>query len=570
MGLIGKNTENYGAVETSYDSAESSLWVRESNNESLMSAFADDDERRQAIKACFAQLVILTILSCIAFFCLSSSEGAMRSNAEKGVWMIGNSSTAVTVGPLHFEQQLDHFGERNHNTWLNTYFTSNDFFGGPGHPILVIMGGEGPVEDILYPFVSNRLAREFSAYVLQTEHRFYGSSKPVGDHPTSGDFKAYLAPEQAMADYIQLILHVQDQLGCSADKSSFEYCPIITIGGSYPGFLSAMMRLVHPDVVDISYASSAPLMLYEHFPDFDTNGYFDKVAQVADMAVPGCVEATYKTSKELNEWVLDEEASGALSEIAGQLGICVDSLPSYLHTLSRVDLGAELTILLVTSNADLNMQYYPPSKGAGLVQACGIMMEDSTKTTATQRYAKFLTWKRKFGVEPSKWDCFDLSSEIPNGPNASLSTADWSGTGGGPVGEAWEFQICRDLVAQTGFAGSEKMFYPPRPWKLDWLSQHCQARFGVLPQPHRLIDMWHFDKLVSETSHILFTNGLVDGWSASSYLHDLSDTIVALNFPNGAHHSDLGHKWPRPDDTPDIIEGHNQITKILGEWLAQM
>mmetsp|Transcript_16277 Transcript_16277/g.23639 ORF Transcript_16277/g.23639 Transcript_16277/m.23639 type:complete len:137 (+) Transcript_16277:745-1155(+) len=34
------------------------------------------------------------------------------------------------------------------------------------------------------------------------------------------------------------------------------------LGGSYPGFLSAMMRFLHPGVVDIGYASSAPLPLY--------------------------------------------------------------------------------------------------------------------------------------------------------------------------------------------------------------------------------------------------------------------------------------------------------------------
>lgn len=35
-----------------------------------------------------------------------------------------------------------------------------------------------------------------------------------------------------------------------------------TAGGSYPGWLSAMMRIRYPEVVDISYAASAPLGFY--------------------------------------------------------------------------------------------------------------------------------------------------------------------------------------------------------------------------------------------------------------------------------------------------------------------
>jgi hypothetical protein len=52
-------------------------------------------------------------------------------------------------------------------------------------------------------------------------------------------------------------------------------------------------------------------------------------------------------------------------------------------------------------------------------------------------------------------------------------------------------------------------------------------------------------------------------------LEDLSDTILALNFPNGAHHSDLGHDWPL-NDTKDIEEGHDQIIEILGGWLGDL
>ena len=184
--------------------------------------------------------------------------------------------------PRYFDQQLiDHFDSENNQTWSHPYFVSDTHFAGPGHPILVIIGGEGPVTNILYPFVSEKMAKDFGAFVLQTEHRFYGHSQPVGYNVSNRDFDLYLSPEQALADWILLIRHVQVKLGCAIhDKTSPNYCPVVTIGGSYPGFLSAMMRLNYPKVVDVGYASSAPLKLYEHSPDFDGDGYYDFVTKV--------------------------------------------------------------------------------------------------------------------------------------------------------------------------------------------------------------------------------------------------------------------------------------------------
>lgn len=105
------------------------------------------------------------------------------------------------------------------------------------------------------------------------------------------------------------------------------------------------------------------------------------------------------------------------------------------------------------------------------------------------------------------------------------------------TGRTWEFQLCSDLIVRTGFS-AESMFIE-REWTLEWLADHCESRgFGVEPQPYRLVDQWGFNDLVGNgASRILFTNGLNDGWSVLSILEDLSDTLVTLNFPNGAHHS---------------------------------
>jgi Serine carboxypeptidase S28 len=266
-------------------------------------------------------------------------------------------------------------------------------------------------------------------------------------------------------------------------------------------------------------------------------------------------------------------------EWAKSLGFCLDTVPSYIQ--SRDVLAEELLMLVVTSNADFNMDYYPPTNDTDLVKTCRIFAD--TNTPHLDRYRNFLQFKRELLSEqdddnapsPSQQQesptCFAWDSELPLGPNATLSTADWSGAGDGTTAQSWEFQICRDLVVQTGW-GSKSMFVPSRQWSLQWLSDHCWSRFHIRPLPGRMQNLWHFDasSLINRTSHILFTNGLQDGWSVSSYQTNLSKTILALNFPNGAHHSDLSHEWPVPGETEDLIKGHESILNIVRQWLYEI
>jgi pimeloyl-ACP methyl ester carboxylesterase len=460
---------------------------------------------------------------------------------------------------LYFEDQLaDHFSD-SEVTWPHRYYTSDKYWGGPGNgnPIFMIMGGEGAVQNILYPFVSEVLAKEFNGFVLQTEHRFYGTSQPTNkpkSESTNKELRHMLSPEQAMADFVMLLRHVQDELKCSTDRKSPEYCPVITVGASYPGFLAAMMRYVYPDVVDFAYASSSPLPLYAQ--QLDENAYFEKITQVAEESSPGCAAAVKETLVDMQ--AILEEAND-YKKVAHNMGICVDTLPRYITDI-KIFRNA-VSMIAGTSFADFNMAYYPPSESSDLVVACKIFQRKSQ--TSLEKMKAFYQLK-----DDSEWNCFDLRTEMPEGKNSTVSSADWSGVGAGNTGRMWDFQTCRDLVVRAGF--SNKTMFIPREWTIEWLTEHCHERFGVTPQPYHMLDIWGFDDLVGNGgSHIIFTNGLNDGWAVASHLTDLSDTIVAINFPNGAHHSDLGHEWPL-NDTKDVEEGHAKIVKILGEWLDDL
>eukprot|EP00586_Coscinodiscus_wailesii_P012319 CAMPEP_0172506570 /NCGR_PEP_ID=MMETSP1066-20121228/196254_1 /TAXON_ID=671091 /ORGANISM="Coscinodiscus wailesii, Strain CCMP2513" /LENGTH=201 /DNA_ID=CAMNT_0013283653 /DNA_START=23 /DNA_END=624 /DNA_ORIENTATION=+ len=148
----------------------------------------------------------------------------------------GDSSTASNGGIPDDDTDTP---RRRPTVWSQRYYASDTHFKGPGHPIFLVMGGEGaipPKTGLFYPFVTDVLARAFGAFVLQPEHRFYGASQPLGDtgNVTNDDLKTLMTSEQAMWDAVRLVRFVQTRvLGCSIDRrdGGGGYCPVITVGG---------------------------------------------------------------------------------------------------------------------------------------------------------------------------------------------------------------------------------------------------------------------------------------------------------------------------------------------------
>lgn len=435
---------------------------------------------------------------------------------------------------------------------------------GAGSPIFLVMGGEGaisPETGLFYPFVTDRLAKTFGAYVLQPEHRYYGESIPLNVTKEYDPRPEMLTPEQALYDAVRLTRHVQDLLLCSQDKTSPEYCPVISVGGSYPGFLSMAARLRFPHVVDMAYAASAPVQFYAQ--QVHAHEYYDHISHVAETCLRGCAGAVKSTLTVLAEQYKSLSSRQQIQQAASSLGYCPESVPMYMTTNGQ-KFQEELFMIVGYTFANDNMAYYPPNNTTKLYASCTAFMDLSK--TPTERAKLFF---QQHFLRNNNKTCIDMSLQLPTGPNATMSGGDWSGVGSGKDGESWDFQTCGMLVEAIGFSSSS--MFPVRPWTRKWLSHHCRNRFGVIPQPNLLASRWHFDNLVeTNTSRILFTNGLLDGWSVGGVLTNLSDSLISLNFPNGAHHSDLSHQGPSERDTLDIREGFNKIEQLLGEWLRSV
>lgn len=462
--------------------------------------------------------------------------------------------------PRFYKDQLvDHFDTSNTATWSQRYYAKRKYFRGPGHPIFLVIGGEGANDQgMFYPFIERNLASHFGAYVLHPEHRFYGISQPLAYNASVPELLQLLTPDQAMADMLQLTNHYRKMLGCSMKRSSKYYCPIMTTGGSYPGFLAAMMRLIYPEDVDMAYASSAPLKLYSK--QASQWGYFEMITQAADRADPGCSVAVKETLTAVQDIFSHfKEGDDAFAALAYErLNVCPGSIPAYID--SGPYFSQELFQIIETSFADANMiGNYPPSNHTWFAQLCQVF----TNETAKDPLEKLTNFWLNLEIQDKSVDCFKMDFQMSEGSKATISSADWSGLGPGRDGRMWEFQCCTSLTPEMGF--SEDSMFPYREWTYEWLTKHCVDRFGVVGDPLEMVEKWGFDDLVGAgASRIIFTNGGNDMWAPGSYTHNLSDSIIAINMPNGAHHSEV---YALANDLPDIKAAQKQIMTLMGDWL---
>jgi hypothetical protein len=102
-------------------------------------------------------------------------------------------------------------------------------------------------------------------YVL--EHRYYGSSQPFGDWST-GNLR-YLNSSQALADLDYFIKGMNVAIRNKYGVGVHEW---LTIGGSYPGALSAWFKSLYTSA-SAAWSSSGVIDAIRDYSQYDSNNY---------------------------------------------------------------------------------------------------------------------------------------------------------------------------------------------------------------------------------------------------------------------------------------------------------
>ena len=195
----------------------------------------------------------------------------------------------ATNATTHFFDNaiLDHFGGPVSH-WSQRFYIDQRYWCGDGCPIFLYIGGEGPQGAPSDHMFISTLAQEYSALMIALEHRYYGESYPVEDMSVAN--LRYLNSNQALADLATFIGYVRAHVP-GQDTSSTPPLELIapaarsrwvSFGGSYPGALSAWLKLKYPASVAGAVSSSAP---------YHAQSNFEQYAQVGSPQLMGWLDA---------------------------------------------------------------------------------------------------------------------------------------------------------------------------------------------------------------------------------------------------------------------------------------
>ncbi|GBF97767.1 hypothetical protein Rsub_10192 [Raphidocelis subcapitata] len=488
-------------------------------------------------------------------------RGAARAAAASAVPPAAPPSPLAAApldGPLkHCEERwraatLDHFswsapevpGARAFNQRF--YVCARQRWRAPDGPIFFYAGNEADV--LLYVNHTGLMfenARRFGALLVFAEHRYYGLSKPFG-----GDTRAHmgwLTTEQALADYADLLTELKEELGAPD-------APVVAFGGSYGGMLAAWFRIKYPHIVDGAIAASAPIWnFYGEDPPFDSGSFAEGVtydATPAAGAPRSCAPRARGAWAAMGRLGGDAEGRATLRRA---LRIC-DSV-----ALDDSEDVEELRDWLASAFDYMAMGNFPyPSgymlNGNGELPAFPMRAACEALDAADDDGGEGLLR----GVAEAAGVFYNYTRSLPCfdpgfGPNPETDED----------GNFWDYQWCTEMLMPASKDGVNDMFWP-EPFNLTAAIENCNATWGVQPSRLKAQTEWG-GRRIEAASNIVFSNGLYDPWHGGGVLGDVSDSVVAVIIPEGAHHLDL--MFSHPDDPRSVTDARRREMEHVRRWV---
>lgn len=437
----------------------------------------------------------------------------------------------------YLSQQIDHFGFDENLTFQQRYLIADQHWKKDNGPILFYTGNEG---DITW-FCNNTgfmwdVAEELNAMLVFAEHRYYGESLPFGNESFSDSKHLnYLTSEQALADFAVLIEYLKETV------AGARYSPVIAIGGSYGGMLAAWFRMKYPHVVVGALAASAPIW---QFGDLVPCGaYFTIVTNDFKKSGTGCSESIRNSWSAINHL---SSTDAGLQWLSSTFHLC--------SPLKNLQDAAMLKSWLSETWVDLAMVDYPykadflqPLPAWPVQEVCKFLKDPSlSDKLLLQNVYQAVNVYYNYSAEAS---CFDMSETATKNL--------------GQLG--WYYQVCTEMVMPMCTDGVNDMFEPQK-WDFDVLSEECFRLWGVRPRPSWVLSMYG-GKNISSHSNIIFSNGGLDPWSAGGVTQNISDSLVAIMIPDGAHHLDLRSR--NPHDPKSVQQARLLEVHYMKQWIEK-
>merc|ERR1712002_205565 len=433
-----------------------------------------------------------------------------------------------------FQQELDHFSATENRTWNQRYWENMEFYN-DGGPAFIMIGGEGEASAGWMQYGQwYKWAEQQGAAMFQLEHRYYGKSQPVEDMSTEN--MVYLSSRQGLEDLGHFIAAMNTKHSLSGAW--------ITFGGSYPGSLSAWMRLRFPHLVSGAVSSSGPLLAKLDFLE-----YLQVVKDALDTTGPGCNIALTEAITQAEMMLKDSEAW--------------DLLSSLFLTCSPLDgdneMDAKSFIELLIDNLAGIVQYNG-LQNQDIFSICSIMT-DRSLGSPLERLAEVNTLMLSEGG----YGCLDHTYDS----FLSMIT-DISWSGGGVGWRQWIWQTCTEFGwyqttnQESGVYGSSL--------NLEFFERWCQDAFGAT-FTHDVLEKNVMDSNIlygginPDVRNVVFVHGTIDPWHAMGVLEDLSAEATSIVITGTSHCNDM--YGDSSGDSEDLKVARERIGELVTGWCKQ-
>ncbi|CAN8004406.1 unnamed protein product [Ixodes hexagonus] len=443
----------------------------------------------------------------------------------------------VTYKMRTFRTKIDHFAFRSSETFLMRYAIADQYWDHDGGPIFFYTGNENSIE----LFITNtglmwEWAPEFKAMIVFAEHRFYGESLPFGNRShESPHHLGYLASDQVLADYADLVMHLKETIRGAPES------PVVAFGGSYGGMLSAWFRIRYPHIVTASLASSAPVHM---FPGLVPCTSFNRVLTEAFRSESPICSATIRKSWPILEAKFATEEGR--KSIQDKFQLC-RSVSQKDYVAFRDFIHDVYSNMALVNYAD-PAAFVTPLPGYPVKKSCKFLtrsfVNDEAIVDAVSQVVNVF-----FNTTGTR-QCNDIRIFHSTSHSVLLS---------------WDFQACTELVMPVCSDGLIDMFYP-LIWNVTETIRKCREKYNVTPDLYKAV-MTYGGRNMESASNIIFSNGDSDPWAGVSLMESISDTVVAVVIPGAAHHYDLRFATR---EEPLVVKAARQIEKkYIQGWIKK-
>jgi pimeloyl-ACP methyl ester carboxylesterase len=422
-----------------------------------------------------------------------------------------------------FDQVIDHVptapSKRGSATFKQRFFIDSTLAAGPDSPVIYYICGESTCEGPSSTQLVNQLARKYHAHRVALEHRYYGYSQPFPELSASN--LRFLTMAQALEDLAAFQRYATVQYGLKGKW--------ISIGGSYPGELSAFYRLKHPELVAGALASSAPVFSKADFFEYDRH-----VARVAD---PACLNVIQKVVSDVENRL---KSAGTREEVkklfhATEVHHDVD----FLYNLADM--------------AAIAIQY------GFQKEFCSALIEGDKRGNALQAYAQVgLSLFQRLGTSPVL-DAFEGALSLD--PKDYLDFA----------GRQWMYQSCTEFGFYQTANGNPRESARSSKIDLPYHNDACNRLFGMKTQVDAdRTNRGYYSRLFEAgVKNIFFTNGNNDPWSNLSLtdataVQSSNPGLMVFLVAGAAHCDDLGGRV-----TAALTQARSQFDQLFSKWISE-